>query len=333
MLPYFGKLPNYFELWLYSAGQNSTIDFLLITDASLSAYQVPENVLVKQMTFAEMQNLVQSKLGSGVSIEKPYKLCDYKPAYGEVFGNDLNGYDFWGWVDPDMIFGDLRKFLTEELLAQFDKIKKYGHLVLIRNEKQFNEFYRQSELAKDHPGVTCQDAFYTKANVHFDESYFMNVLWDEVMPRTYYKEGIEFADIEPNQFELIATDHFGKGVEGVYHFVNGRLYRVFKGGVVEVACIHLLKRTMRVMPEINLNNFWITGASFISSDDANFSENYLPSKEELAIFDERKKINIKRHKKNRYNLTKLIIKMKKIYREKRSHRKELNGTHEGYKKI
>ena len=40
ILPYFGKLPNYFDLWLQSAEKNSTIDWLIYTD-DFTAYNYP----------------------------------------------------------------------------------------------------------------------------------------------------------------------------------------------------------------------------------------------------------------------------------------------------
>lgn len=32
ILPYFGKLPNYFQLWIKSAEMNKDFDFLIFTD-------------------------------------------------------------------------------------------------------------------------------------------------------------------------------------------------------------------------------------------------------------------------------------------------------------
>ena len=35
ILPYFGQFNNYFEYWIESCGQNSKIDFLIMTDQEI----------------------------------------------------------------------------------------------------------------------------------------------------------------------------------------------------------------------------------------------------------------------------------------------------------
>ena len=32
IVPYFGKMPTYFELWMLSASYNKSIDFVILTD-------------------------------------------------------------------------------------------------------------------------------------------------------------------------------------------------------------------------------------------------------------------------------------------------------------
>src|SRR5947207_1808436 len=33
--------------------------------------------------------------------------CDFRPVYGDLFLDRYDGYDWWGWCDLDMLFGDL----------------------------------------------------------------------------------------------------------------------------------------------------------------------------------------------------------------------------------
>ena len=42
-------------------------------------------------------------------------------------------YDFWGYCDLDLIFGDIRKFVNEEVLNTYEKIYNRGHLTLFKN--------------------------------------------------------------------------------------------------------------------------------------------------------------------------------------------------------
>lgn len=93
--PYFGKFPNYFELHLLSIRRNPDITWIFFTDDH-TEYDWPSNAEVHYMGFDDMQRLVQSRFEFQISLEKPYKLCDFKPAYGWIFRDYLEGYDYWG---------------------------------------------------------------------------------------------------------------------------------------------------------------------------------------------------------------------------------------------
>lgn len=74
------------------------------------------------MSFEKLKELVQSHFDFQISLEAPYKLCDFKPAYGDIFKDYAEKYDFWGHCDFDMIFGNLRKFFNEDKLEKYDKV-------------------------------------------------------------------------------------------------------------------------------------------------------------------------------------------------------------------
>ena len=84
--------------------------------------------------------------------------------YGEIFQDYLKDYDFWGYCDFDMLFGDLRKFLPPERLDHFDKIFAMGHLSLYRNTPECNARYRL-------PGgkFSCREVMENPVNYAFDE--------------------------------------------------------------------------------------------------------------------------------------------------------------------
>ena len=46
------------------------------------------------MTFNELRKLIQSKFDFEISLEKPYKLCDFRPAYGFLFEEYLKEFRF-----------------------------------------------------------------------------------------------------------------------------------------------------------------------------------------------------------------------------------------------
>ena len=51
----------------------------------MESYQYPSNVHVVPMTLEEFKANAKKKLGFDVCIPQPYKLCDFKPAYGFLF--------------------------------------------------------------------------------------------------------------------------------------------------------------------------------------------------------------------------------------------------------
>ena len=97
IIPYFGKLPNYFDLWLESVRHNLDYNFLIITDEEIEN-NLPENVRVIKSSFEDLVKKIQSLYPFKISLNSPYKLCDYRPAYGEIFKEELVEYDFWGWI-------------------------------------------------------------------------------------------------------------------------------------------------------------------------------------------------------------------------------------------
>ena len=91
VIPYFGKFPKGFELFLMSCKNNPTIDWLIFTDDK-TKYEYPENVKVFYDTFEEIKKRVQQNFDFEIVLDKPYKFCDYKPAYGEIFQEELKDY-------------------------------------------------------------------------------------------------------------------------------------------------------------------------------------------------------------------------------------------------
>ncbi|WP_333486766.1 DUF6625 family protein, partial [Phocaeicola plebeius] len=133
IIPYFGKLPTLFPFWLQSALNNPTIDFLFITDANIQPMQ---NIKVINKTFSLLKEEIQSKFNFEIKLETPYKLCDFKPAYGYIFNEQIKGYDFWGFGDIDLIYGNIRNFINDTILNQYSVISGWGHLTLYKNTEE-----------------------------------------------------------------------------------------------------------------------------------------------------------------------------------------------------
>src|SRR5688572_32692553 len=102
------------------------------------------------MTIDRLRELATAKLGTPVLLHRTRNLCDLKPAYGMVFAEFTQGYEYWAFGDEDVLYGDLDGMLAPELNAAPDMVipgtssarmegNVQGHLTVLRNEPRTNE--------------------------------------------------------------------------------------------------------------------------------------------------------------------------------------------------
>ena len=146
---YIGKPPAGLELFFKSCAQNSDVHFLIFAD-QIEQAMAPPNVTVIKTTLPALAQLASKTIGFEVSLNNPYKLCDYKVAYGAMFADYLESYEFWGTTDLDVIFGDISAFITPEVMNNYDVINGHqdyivGHFTLYRNAPLLNTMFKQSK--------------------------------------------------------------------------------------------------------------------------------------------------------------------------------------------
>jgi hypothetical protein len=144
---FFKSFPPWWDIHLQSIGSNPSIDFYYFTDLDLPTRGFP-NVKVVPMPFTEIIEKASKTMGFEVKISVPYKLCDLKPAYGAIFANWLAPYEFWGHADVDVFYGDIRSWLTDDLLAGCDiascrKSIISGQFTVYRNRALTNDLFRK----------------------------------------------------------------------------------------------------------------------------------------------------------------------------------------------
>lgn len=147
IVPYFGHLPNYFQLFLKSCAANTDFNWLIFTDDN-TPYNYPNNVTRVLTSFTEIKKLFASKFDFNIALDSPYKFCDFKPTYGYVFEDYLKNYLFWGHCDIDTIMGKFSDFLTDDFLSQYDKIFALGHMTLYRNTPENNRVFMRPYKGK-----------------------------------------------------------------------------------------------------------------------------------------------------------------------------------------
>lgn len=162
IFPHFGKLPPQYKMWRASALYNTDIDFLFFTDCDV---EPAKNILVRKMSFADFRQMVQEKFDFPIILDRPYKICDYRPAFAYILSGYVKGYDFWGWGDLDVVYGDIRHFVTDDVLSRYKMISGYGHFTLYRNDEYTNTFFM-----KEVDGyVSYKEAFTQRRSMYFDE--------------------------------------------------------------------------------------------------------------------------------------------------------------------
>lgn len=271
--PYFGKLPNYFPLVLQSMKSNNNIEWIVFTDDK-TEYEYPANVNVKYISFEELKVLIKEKIPF-ISDVTPYKLCDFKPFYGIIFKSYLEKYDFWGFCDFDCIFGDLNKFITEDILNKYKKIFFLGHLSLFANiyeiEKILLNLLNTKECQMYLKLATCSFQMdeimvpallkKNKIEIYQDSN---NIIADICCTKKPFKICNEYLyyDGEFVTMKGVVIDNEGL----VFSYVNGKLIGYFleEGNIYqkEYMYIHLQKRNMEFLNNIS-TDFLIIPNKFI----------------------------------------------------------------------
>lgn len=275
IIPYFGKLRNDVELWIKTCSYNPSIDFIIITDDE-TEHEYPSNVKVIYERFESIRTKINILYGFEVALVRPYKLCDLKPAYGEIFAEYLKEYDFWGHCDMDMLWGDIRDFITDDVLNAYDKIGFLGHSTLYRNTKEVNTRYKLKVRDLDYDYV---DVFKTDKSCHFDEEY-MNILYKDRGWKIY--ERVCFADLTEYHYNFYLTNveknrNFDRQI---FLWQRGKLNRYYlKNNEIKsdtFMYIHFLKRKM----ELRVDNI-------INSDILLIAPNYITNNYKQDVLDYR----------------------------------------------
>lgn len=149
IIPYFGRLPKFFPYFLLTAKRNQKIDFLIYTDQKVDQFDIlnAKNIEFVTLSFDELRERVQSKFDFKISLKTPYKLCDYKVAYGLIFEEELKGYDYWGFCDTDVLLGDIYQFLEEHSFFENDYARYglLGHLQIFKNSQEVNRIFMSGQ--------------------------------------------------------------------------------------------------------------------------------------------------------------------------------------------
>lgn len=262
ILAYFGKFPNYFHLFLQSCYNNPNVDFIFFTDNN---YQSQHNVTFVHYQWAEFVNFIQTKFDFNIRLDNPYKLCDFKPAYGYIFEDIIQNYEYWGYCDCDLIFGDL-SLLNPYLEEKHERIGVWAHLMIYKNNYDVNRWFINLH---DYKVPSFQEIIQNPQCQFFDEYKGMDILVN-ANKKDWCKVWL-FDDIifySKYFFSKRKYKHYILNHKTPMYFIynRGKLFRKVlikrKWETDESLYIHLQKRKMAISTKDN-NNYYIIPNRFV----------------------------------------------------------------------
>lgn len=229
IIPYFGVLPNYFDIWYLSAIKSKRVDFIFYTDCKITT---APNIIVHRCSFESFRNKIQKKFEFKISLEKPYKICDFRPAYGFIFQEELAKYQFWGYCDIDLIFGDIDSYLSDDILSENTVIGKYGHFSIYLNNEDLRYLFMDSGV---YPEKNYQEVFQSEDAFYFDE--FSGMMLKK------YRKGYKTYPLKIANF-LPMPPYFNNQGNSVYiKWSDGKVYTISKDNhLEEYFYVHYSKR-------------------------------------------------------------------------------------------
>ena len=256
LFPYFGTLPPQYGMWRASALRNISIDYIFFTDCDIEGAQ---NIIVHKMHFTDFRHIFTEAFDFPIVLDRPYKICDYRPAFAYVLEEYIKGYDFWGWGDLDVVYGDLRAFITNDILSRYKMISGWGHLTLYHNDKDTNTFFMKPiEGYQDYKHVFTQ-----RNSMYFDEYKYKGFgdKWRECRPNDCWLEWPFDNVSRPKE-----AYHFNSLTRGwkqvIFEHIDNKLYMIrFHHGNMEKKesmYAHFQHRSNMKDHVTNYNHFLIT---------------------------------------------------------------------------
>jgi len=218
-----------------------SVDFFIVTDIPYDKL-LSSNVYMINKSLEQVKDLASEKLGFKVSLDYAYKLCDFKPAYGLIFSDILEKYDFWAQSDIDVIYGNIRSFMDYDMLHYYDFVSvrhdfATGVFALYRNNDLMNNLFKKSA---DYIKVFSNDEHFC-----FDECNHVHPLLEDGS-RTIFDVETDIQSfthvVKIAEKEGIIKSHFDfiimEGITGKVKFNKGAI--IYKNKY-EALLYHLIK--------------------------------------------------------------------------------------------
>lgn len=239
---YFGEKPVFINLFLNSAKNNKNFDFHIFSDwkdLSIESF----NIFYHELTLSEFNKIAFEKKILSVEIVNPYKLCDLKPAWPYILDHYFYQYeyDYIGYCDTDIMFGNIDSFIKYDLKLKPDIWTIHsgymaGSFLLFRNNKKiktlfkYNDYYKlifnsQSHFAFDEKFLPQYENLSLNGIFILSFTDIINNLEKNGIITTIRKDNILFEGRPENIvfkngrfFDRYSNELFG------FHFLNAKKY-------------------------------------------------------------------------------------------------------------
>lgn len=189
-VPYYGTVPPYISAFLHTVSkQASFLDVCLFSDRSFleeitMSCVIPSNVRLIELSWDNLCSLILKKKFPKPFF--PYKLCDYKVAYGYIFEEYTDNYEFWGYCDVDILMGDVCSFLERNNFRQYDRIGSWGHFTIYKNNDRTRTYFLESfkgQKLNDKFSYACTTTY--PCNI---DEYGSNILFTKLFGKKMFLE-------------------------------------------------------------------------------------------------------------------------------------------------
>jgi hypothetical protein len=204
------------------------------------------------MKWEDYIGFVRRKLNIDFKPSSPYKVNDLKPAFGYLYNDKIKDFDFYGYGDIDVIYGNLRKFFSDDVL-QHNVISSHswcisGHFALFKNEEVLRNAFRRVRnwklfLENAEPQRFDEDIFSAVFRYPAWLPYWLRVsydwLWSKSKPlrtKQYFREQFS-TPLTPSKWRDGSFHH-----PDAWFWKNGSLTNS-KDGAVEFLYLHFMNYT------------------------------------------------------------------------------------------
>ena len=230
----------------------------------MSKYRLPDNFIQIPMSLAVIRENAarlifdeyKIDVRGDMFLEKPYKLCDIRILYPELFKeigakHGAKEEDFVGWGDCDVIYGRFDEFLNFDenyhIIGGF-----HGHFTAVRNIESFRKLYRSVPdlvrlITDERPQLVDEVAFRTPLLDFLARNqytmFYINRYFCDIVPECFF--GLFRSDHATRNRNFFDAYNPDKNIDTIYCRPDGGLVVKYDNGDSRksIYC-HLQKRSM-----------------------------------------------------------------------------------------